>query len=92
MVTNGQERLVAFSSLSLTKTEREFAHTKREALAIIFGVCKFHQLMYGRMFMLQTDHDSANYKLREFKMHDGVQVKNFKEEQRSGNMVLLSNN
>ena len=54
--TNGQERPVAFTSRSLTKTERGYAQIEREALAIIFGVRKFHQYLYGRMFILQTDH------------------------------------
>ena len=72
METNGQEKPVALASHSLTKTQRGYAQIEREALAIIFGVPKFHKYLYSRMFTLQTDHDSTNYDLREFKIHDGV--------------------
>ena len=53
---NGQEKPVAFASRSLTKTKRGYAQIEREALAIIFGVHKFHQYLYGREVILQTDH------------------------------------
>jgi len=49
---NGQEKPVAFSSRSLSKAERNYAHIEREALALIFWV----QYLYGRVFTLQTDH------------------------------------
>ena len=54
--SNGQERPVAFASRALTKTERGYAQIEREPLAIIFGIRKFHQYLYGRDFILQTDH------------------------------------
>ena len=53
--SNGQERPVAFASRALIKTQRGYA-LEREALAIIYGVRKFHQYLYGREFILQTDH------------------------------------
>ena len=45
MEANGQERPVAFAFHSLTKAERIYGQIERETLAVIFGVCKFHQYL-----------------------------------------------
>ena len=39
----------------------------------------------------QRYHYSANHNLREFKMHDGIQVKNFQGAAGKWNMVLFPN-
>ena len=39
----------------------------------------------------QKYHDASNHKLREFKPHDGVQVRNFQGRAEKWKMVLLSN-
>ena len=51
-----EERLIAYSSRTLSKTEKNYAQVEKEALAIIFGIKKFHQYIYGRRFQLITDH------------------------------------
>ena len=53
---DGQERPVVFASRSLSTTEKQYAQIERKALALILGVKKFHQYLYGRAFTLQTDH------------------------------------
>ena len=54
--SNGVERPVAFYSRSLNETEKRYSQIDREALNIIVGVKKFHYYLYGRPFIIETDH------------------------------------
>lgn len=47
---------VAFGSRTLSNAERNYAQVEKEALAIVFGIKKFHQYIYGWKFLLVTDH------------------------------------
>ncbi|XP_048482923.1 uncharacterized protein K02A2.6-like isoform X1 [Plutella xylostella] len=53
---DGRERPVAYASRTLTDAEKNYSQIHREALAIIFCMGKFHQYIYGRRFVLRTDH------------------------------------
>ncbi|SAM01524.1 hypothetical protein [Absidia glauca] len=52
----GDRRHIGFMARSLTKSERNYGTTKRELLAIVFALNKFHQHLWGQHFTLHTDH------------------------------------
>uniref|UniRef100_A0A1B6L0V9 RNA-directed DNA polymerase n=1 Tax=Graphocephala atropunctata TaxID=36148 RepID=A0A1B6L0V9_9HEMI len=58
--SNGNEKPIHFASRTLSKHEQNYAHIEREALAIMFGLKKFHRYLYGRSFVLQTDNKSLS--------------------------------
>ena len=53
---DGLERPVAFASRTLSSVEKGYAQIEREALAIIFGIRRFHKFLIGQRFTLVTDH------------------------------------
>ena len=50
------ERPIAFASRSLSPAEKGYAQLDKEALAIVFGVTKFHVYLYGHPFTIYSDH------------------------------------
>ena len=64
---DGSERPVGYISRSLNDAERNYSTLEKEALAIIFGVKKFHQFLYGHSFTIKTDHKPLEGLLNEKK-------------------------
>lgn len=49
-------RVVMYASKSLTETERRYAQTEKEALALVWAVERFQIYLIGIRFELETDH------------------------------------
>ncbi|XP_037874317.1 uncharacterized protein LOC119630090 [Bombyx mori] len=58
---DGTERLVSCASRTLAPAELNYSQLDKEALAIMFGVTKHHQYLYGRRFVLRSDHKALSY-------------------------------
>lgn len=54
---DGSERPIQYASQTLNETQRKYKQVDREAYAIIFGIRRFHQYLYGRKFVLYTDNE-----------------------------------
>ncbi|XP_065925002.1 uncharacterized protein [Magallana gigas] len=52
---------VAYASRKLQPREKAYAIIEKECLAVVWGIQKFHQYLYGREFLLETDHQPLTY-------------------------------
>ncbi|MBX9695729.1 MAG: hypothetical protein K2Z81_25315, partial [Cyanobacteria bacterium] len=53
---DGETRYIAFHARSLQPAERNYSTTKKEALAVVYGLTKFRHFLLGRRFRCFTDH------------------------------------
>ena len=67
---DGQERVVAYASKTLSKTERRYCATRRELLAVVWATQHFQPYLYGCGFLLRSDHSALQW-LHSFKEPEG---------------------
>jgi transposase InsO family protein len=58
---DGSNKYISFIAKSLSKSERKYSATKRELLALVFALKRFHKYIYGSHFTLYTDHRALTY-------------------------------
>jgi hypothetical protein len=58
---NGKKHPVLYASKKLLDREQNYSVGEREALAIVWAVSKFHRFLYGRHFILESDHRPLQY-------------------------------
>ena len=61
-----KERLIAYAARALLKAERNYSTTRKELLALVWGAKHFETFLYGRRFLVRTDHSALPW-LRNFK-------------------------
>ena len=69
-IVDEKERPISYASRTLSLAERNYAQLDKEGAAVIFGLKKFYQYMYGQKFKILTDHKPL---LGLFKADKGVQ-------------------
>ena len=60
-----KDRPIAFASRSIAAAERNYSQLEKEGLAIVFGVKKFHQYLFGRHFTITSDHKPLQHLFKE---------------------------
>ena len=67
---NGDEHVIAYASRTLSKSERRYCVTRKELLALVHFVKYFRHYLYGKKFLVRTDHGSLRW-LMNFKNPEG---------------------
>ena len=67
----GRERVIAFASRALSKSQRRYSTTRREMYAVVFFMQYFKHYLLGANFTLRTDHKALVW-LKSFKDTEGI--------------------
>jgi len=60
-VQDGVERVIAYASRSLSKTEKNYCVTRKELFAVVYYTRSFRQYLLGQKFLIRTDHSALQW-------------------------------
>ena len=60
-VQDGEERVIAYASRTLSQPEQNYCVTRKELLAVVHFVKQFRPYILGREFLLRTDHSALRW-------------------------------
>ena len=60
-IQGGQEKVIAYGSRKLSKSEKNYSVTKKELLAVVHFVKYYKHYLYGKKFKIRTDHGSLRW-------------------------------
>jgi hypothetical protein len=60
-IVDGREMVLGYMSKSLSSAERNYCVTRRELLAVYESLRHFHYYLYGRHFVVRTDHSALRW-------------------------------
>lgn len=63
-VQDGQEKVICYSSYTLSLEQRRYCTTRRELLVIIRYTRQLRHYLLGRKFVIRSDHNSLTWLLR----------------------------
>ena len=52
---------IAFASKKLNSAERKYSTIEQECYAVVFGIRRFYPYLYGRKFVVETDHHPLQF-------------------------------
>ena len=64
---DGREKPIAYTSRTLNPAEKRYSQLEKEGLAIVSGIKKFHNFLYGRHFIIESDHRPLSFLFNEAK-------------------------
>jgi len=60
-IQDGEERVIAYASRTLSKSEKNYETTRKELLAVIYGLKQYRQYLLGRPIQIRTDHSALSW-------------------------------
>ena len=71
-VQDGKEKVIAYASKRLDKTQQRYSVTRRELLAMVTFIYQLKHYLAGNKFIIRTDHGSTHLKIQQANWQDGL--------------------